>query len=301
MENTKLVNIGNTCAINSLIQSLSRFNINLFDKLDEKSFTFSLIELLNLMNSNPGKTIRPNKFIKKLYTHLKTFKQNQQLDVQELWILLSNKIFEETAIPYNNINIKTNYIHKTAFDQLNLHNNYKKSEWDNVFQGSIINILTCTICSNKSFKFEPFYSLSMNINNSIINILKDYFKKEYIHDVDCIKCKQKTLHVKNIKFYKIPKIFVISINRYNNTCEKQNDKIQINRSIILGNTILFENTKNIELNLISTINHFGNLNNGHYNSLDVINNTIIDDTNIIAVNNDIYNNNQNIYMLFYKS
>ena len=70
---------------------------------------------------------------------------------------------------------------------------------------------------------------------------------------------------------------------------------------MLSHNILYENKNNIELKLISQINHFGNINSGHYNAIDYENNIIIDDDTII--NYDIKNSkdNSNVYMLFYQT
>ena len=72
----------------------------------------------------------------------------------------------------------TSHIHEKAFNDLNRHNNNKDCLWNQIFQGSIVNILTCKNCENKSLSFEPFYSLNMTPNISITEMFREYFKKE---------------------------------------------------------------------------------------------------------------------------
>jgi uncharacterized UBP type Zn finger protein len=95
-----LLNLGNTCAINSLIQSINLTNIDIqkFNKPNNNTLSKSLFELIYLIQNNPDKNIKPSKFIETLYNKLTEFQRFQQLDAQELWILMSNKIFEETAV-----------------------------------------------------------------------------------------------------------------------------------------------------------------------------------------------------------
>ena len=295
-----LLNLGNTCAINSLIQSINLTNIDIqkFNKPNNNTLSKSLFELLYLIQNNPDKNIKPSKFIETLYNKLTEFQRFQQLDAQELWILMSNKIFEETAVNIDLNKSFTNSIHEKAFNDLNRHNNNKDCLWNQIFQGSIVNILTCKNCENKSLSFEPFYSLNMTPDISITEMFREYFKKENIENIDCEKCLTKTKHTKIVKFYKLPKFLILSINRYN---ENKNKKIEVNPSLIFSSNILIDNKKKLEINLVSTVNHYGSMNNGHYTCLNIKENKVIDDETIIKTDcNNLFKNNNNIYMLFYK-
>jgi ubiquitin C-terminal hydrolase len=300
----KLCNLGNTCAINSLLQAINtcRINVNMFQKPEDNTLARTLFELLHLMNIHDDKTIKPSNFLNCLYTTFSTLEVRQQLDAQEVWTLLSNEVFNNTAYPININKSFTSDIHKNASEQIAKHNNNKTSLWNDLFQGIILQILICHNCKNKTYRFEPFYSISLNLSESIITMLKEYFIKETIEDeIDCECCRIKSKQYRFIKFYKLPKYLIISLNRYNNLGQKLDFKVDINSNILLGNNILYDNKNKIELNLTSTVNHFGGINSGHYNALDHNKKVIIDDDSLIPLNNeDFYKKNNSIYMLCYE-
>lgn len=299
----KIINLGNTCAINSLLQCITtcKLNITLFDKPKDNTFTRALFELLHILQIYDDKIIKPTNFLNQLYSTFSSFQPRQQLDSQEIWTLLCNEVFNNTAVSIEtNKSFKSN-IHKIAFEQISKHNNNKTSIWNDLFQGVILQTLICNNCKNKKFIFETFYSISLNLGESIISMLKEYVSKVTTDEIDCDHCKIKSKQDKYIKFYKLPKYLIISLNRYNNIGQKLNFKVNINKNILFSNNILYDNNNKIELKLFSVINHYGSINSGHYNSIDHINQIIIDDDVIIPLKNqDFYINNTSIYMLFYK-
>jgi ubiquitin C-terminal hydrolase len=302
----KLINLSNTCAINSLIQSilLCDINIDLFLKPSVNTFSSNFLEFLIFLNNNNNETIEPNNFIETFFKHFTIFKKGEQLDAQEVWTYISNTIVKDTSYNININKIFTNNLDKQAFDEINLHNNNKNSEWNNLFQGVFIYINICNTCKNKTYKFEPFYSINMNCNKSIIEILIDYFKRNTKEEIifKCHKCDINKIHNRYTKFYSLAKYLIISINRYNNIGEKINLKIKVNKSINLTSNILINNKKNIVLNLVSCLCHYGNINNGHYININIKDKIINDDSNIINIENmdELLNNNSNCYILFYK-
>ena len=91
----KLFNLGNTCAVNSLIQCINscKLNVALFDKPPNNTIALALFELLHLMQIHDDKTIKPTNFLNYLYSTFSTFQRRQQLDAQEVWTLLANEVF----------------------------------------------------------------------------------------------------------------------------------------------------------------------------------------------------------------
>ena len=95
----KLLNVGNTCAINSLLQAINtcKINVELFDKPNDNTLTKALLELLHLMQIYNEKTIKPTNFLKLLYINFTLFRPREQLDSQEVWTLLSNKVLNSES------------------------------------------------------------------------------------------------------------------------------------------------------------------------------------------------------------
>ena len=299
----KLLNVGNTCAINSLLQCINSCKISVehFEKPNDNTLSKALLELLHLMQIYEEKKIKPTNFLRLLYNSFTIFRPREQLDSQEVWTLLSNKVFEETSIPTNLNKSFSSFIHQKAFKQIAQHNNNKTSLWNDIFQGVTLQILVCQNCHNRTYNFETFYSLSINMCNDIVQSLQEYFTKDITDEIDCENCKRKHKQVKFIKFYKLPKFLIISLNRYNNLGQKMLSKIDINTSIMLSHNILYENKNNINLTLLGHINHFGSINSGHYNAVNYQENIIIDDDVTLPFNTEMLKQNSSVYMLFYQT
>jgi len=102
-------NLGATCAINSLIQVISRNdilrNIILTNDFAEDTISSQLKEIIDLMVVK-NNSIIPHKFLNTLYSIFKDiFYKGEQIDIGELWTYLSDKIAEDIApLPQNKNN-----------------------------------------------------------------------------------------------------------------------------------------------------------------------------------------------------
>jgi len=314
--NQGLINLGSTCSINSLIQIICR-NTKLREcilnstNIPEKSFTSELKEILNLMH-NENKSLSPNKFINYFYnTFSNIFTRGEQLDINELWYFIIDKISNEISIPYeisNNIS-NLNDEHNLTIAK---YNNFKTSNWLDLIQGSIINIIECKLCNNKTYNFEPFTSIPLDIinnnNPSIIDMLSNYLKIEErtCDDWKCEKCNIKTNYMKTSKLWKTPSVLCFVIKRFNDFNKKNNNNIQTNTNLIFKKGSVFSENDDITFNLSSIGLHHGILQGGHYTSICNINNNYVhyDDNNINILNendiNNIINSNNLGYLIIYE-
>jgi ubiquitin C-terminal hydrolase len=92
-------NLGSTCAINSLIQIISRNdilrNIMLNNEFANDTISGQLKEIIDLMYVR-NNSIIPRKFLNTLYSVFQgIFYHGEQIDIGELWTFLSDKITEE--------------------------------------------------------------------------------------------------------------------------------------------------------------------------------------------------------------
>ena len=321
-----LQNLGNTCAINTLIQIICRNsflrNSILNEDIPNNTLAIELKEILNIMY-NDNNSLSPNKFVKNLFDKLIIFNFGEQLDLTELWLLLFEKISDEISdyipkIEYNkkfdnlkitdkDINIKANYI-------INNFNNNKNSSWLQNVQGIILNIIECTECNNNSYNFEPFTPIQLDLPKdfsesiSLTSLFRDYLRHTTNKDEwKCDKCKICTKYKKIQKLWKVPNVLVFFMKRYNNINKKNNIKIDINEKInIKKGCILSDNNLEISYNIKSIGCHIGDLEGGHYyaickNEIDE-NYVMYDDLNIKVFNNGNKNflkNNNKCYMVVY--
>lgn len=265
-----IANLGGTCAINSILQIIIRNNnlrsVILQSTAPENSLTNELKEIIDLIY-NKKISISPQKFINKFFEiFIGVFNKFEEIDINELWIYIYNKIFEETSI----IIPITSVIDKHSYD-LYIHNNKKISDLTNIVQGSFVNIIECCNCKNITFSYEPFISMSLDIyeNQSIANLIMNSLIREEreADDWKCDRCKQKCRYVKMKRIWKLPKVLFITLNRFNETYQKNNLEIFINSELNFNPDSIETADKNQIYNLQGLGLHYGNLMGGHYKAL----------------------------------
>jgi ubiquitin C-terminal hydrolase len=209
-----LDNLGNTCYLNTIIQTLS--NLQLFrnfllddkyipfllDKIDNdldlnsqinyvyNSIIYQFYRLINTIwsDENDSASLKPITLKKKLGLINEIFKNNEQHDVQEAFTIIIEQLHKELCG-------KINY--KISDNPTNLENaclNFWAKEYSpiyNMFHGMYLNTKICLSCNNKTENYEPNLFLSLDIPE-IINI--DNFKT--VNYID-IKCKKSSINIDN--------------------------------------------------------------------------------------------------------
>jgi len=303
-------NLGGTCAINSLIQIISRNeiirSIILNANVPNDTFTAELKEIIDLLYIQK-KSLNPVKFINYFYKTFKgIFNKYEEIDINELWFYIYEKINEETStsIDKSLFNIPLLNIHDEHNYKIANHNSFKESELSKNIQGSIINIIQCCHCNNKTYSFEPFISITLDIqpNNNIAELIGNYMKDEYREKDDwkCEKCNKNQNYIKTCRIWKLPKILFICLNRFKDINNKNNTEVFINDDIIFNN----EQENKYKLQAIGI--HNGGINGGHYTALCNINDGnyhLFNDNEIIKYKEeDIKNkiNSSNAYLIVYE-
>ena len=185
-------NLGSTCAINSLIQVITRNdilrNIILNNTFAADTISQQLSEIIDLMYVK-NNSIVPRKFIHTFYSIFKDiFYHGEQIDIGELWTFLSDKISEEIeASPkdtgilsegltdcltdgviykddaeFHNAMIKCKLL-KKKYEYYYHKFNTKTSIWQRSTQGFYLNTTRCVHCQTTFYNFEPFTSLNLDI------------------------------------------------------------------------------------------------------------------------------------------
>lgn len=293
-----LVNISNTCYLNSILQSFfnNKYIIEYILSNNYKinnNFENNLISELDKLIKNiwtENSIILPKSFIE-LLSSITNENLNQQNDPDEYYEKIINRFYEETS---HNININ------------NINNNDSEKQWlksfknklsfiNNIFYGQYKSEILCSSCNYNFINYEPFITIKLELkHNDLLNCLKSHLSWENNISLKCDKCKETNKSKKRFTIIKIPNIIIFTLKRYNNFIQKNNKNINF--------PFLFEIDNN-KYELVSIINHFGfSLEMGHYTifSKHNINNLWYEfnDNNINQINiNNI--NKSNIYMLFY--
>lgn len=306
-------NLGGTCAINSMLQIIIRNNnlrsIILNSLAPPNTLTNELKEIIDLIY-NENKSITPNKFINYFFETFKgIFNRFEQIDINELWLYLYNKIFEETSVNSKPIMYISSIHDKHDYD-IYIYNNKKTCELTRNVQGSFINIIECSNCKHKSYLFEPFITMSLDIeeNQSIANLIIKSLTQELreADDWKCERCNEKCSYIKMKKIWKLPKTLFISLNRFNETFEKNNLNIYINNIINFNKDSIETANTNQIYNLQGLGLHYGNLLGGHYIALCKLTNNyyLYNDNNVIKYKKDDIHeqlkSNNSAYMIVYE-
>jgi ubiquitin C-terminal hydrolase len=304
-------NLGSTCAINSLIQMITRCdklrNIILNSKVADGTFTGELKEIIDLMY-NQNKSLNPAKFLNHFYSTFQgIFNRFEQIDINELWFYLYEKINNETSYSLNPLNPMTNNLYEEHNLTIQRYNSNKSSEILENTQGSFINIIECSNCNNKSYSFEPFINIAIDItdnNKTIADLLIASLTDEMrVKDEwKCDKCKGNHNYLKMKRLWKLPSVLFITINRFNDIYNKNNNSVYINDNLNFNKGSVLSIEDNIGYNLESIGLHYGSLMGGHYMAACNINNDyyIYNDSNIQVIEKQNFQlNNSNAYLLIY--
>ena len=299
-------NLGSTCAINSLIQVISRNdilrNIILTNEFADNTISSQLKEIIDLMVVK-NNSIIPHKFLNTLYSIFKDiFYKGEQIDIGELWTYLSDKIAEDIAplpltnknndsqpllmlkdyltdgIVYNSDTEFTNAIVnckllKKKYEYYYNKFNSKVSIWQKNTQGFYLNTTRCLHCNLTFYNFEPFTSLNIDIPKdtptpNISLMISQSLKEEIINgDWLCTKCNKNTSYKKSTKLWKLPNVLVIIIKRFINIHLKNDMPITINDYLMFNKGSILSKKKDVKYLFSSTALHFGSLNGGHYSAI----------------------------------
>jgi ubiquitin C-terminal hydrolase len=300
-------NLGSTCAINSLIQVISRNdilrNIILNSNFPDNTIGEQLKEIIDLMYVK-NNSIIPRKFLNTLYNIFKDiFYQGEQIDIGELWTFLADKIADDILIKdfkdSNDISDPNNLLLKDYYTEGVVYNsdaefnsaivnckllrkkyefyynkfNKKNSIWQKNTQGFYLNTTRCVHCNLTFYNFEPFTSLNIDIPQDIMlpkisYMISQSLKEEVIQgDWFCTKCNKNTAYKKSTKLWKLPDVLVIIIKRFINIQLKNEAPISINDYMTFNKGTILSNKKDATYIFSSTALHFGSLNGGHYSAI----------------------------------
>jgi len=264
-----LVNFGNTCYCNSVIQALFfcepfRERVLEYRKQNKKgmdSLLSALSDLFWQLQKRRSNSIKPTRFIQMLKKENDSFDNILQHDAQEFLNYLLNHIGDTLK----NDSKKSAAAHSTWVQDL--------------FQGVLTNVTRCLSCESVSEKNEHFLDLSVDIepNSSINHCLKGFSATETLkgdHKYYCETCCSKQEANKSLEVRSFPKILALHLKRFrfddgarSTNMTKLCYRIVFSRELRIPSSI-YKNGESILYSLNAVVVHCGKeINRGHYITL----------------------------------
>ena len=280
-----LVNLGNTCFMNSGIQCLSatlpltRYLLSgkCVEDMNHQKEEFLLFKeylrtLIGMWEDNC--TVSPISFKKHLAKFHNAYTGFRQHDSHEFLVrlidILHIGVSYKVEITYTGKPV-TDY-DRMKIEALKVWKNHFKNQYSimiDLFYGQFNSSLTCNLCNNVCHSYEPFCSLSLSITPETKNIydcLDNFSKKDVLDEKNkwkCDKCEQLTQASKKIIIWKAPKILIISFKRFDHLNNKTDAFVDYP---IKGLNIskYVSNATNAVYDLYAISIHMGSANFGHY-------------------------------------
>ncbi|CAF0844834.1 unnamed protein product [Didymodactylos carnosus] len=333
---TGLENLGNSCYMNAVIQSLSynhiltnyflsgdfSKDINVTNKLGYNGVVANeYLKLVHALWSRQFGSLRPIPFKIVVGKIQQAYWDTKQQDAHEFLVFLLDCLHEDLnriqTRPKMN-EIKTEDYHDNDTLLADVTWRAFKSHNDSIivdqYHGLFRSTAVCSICKRSSKRFDPFICLSLPIPPRNVSTIEECLSKFEEPELltgnsrwNCPNCKVQRDARKQIKIWKLPKQLIVQFKRFRLTSDNRWVK---NESLIRHPINDFDLTQwtltsSPKYSLYAVVNHLGSMNAGHYTSYcrDFRTNDwyLCNDDRITQINPTELSKNQNAYLLFYTS
>jgi ubiquitin C-terminal hydrolase len=284
-----LINQGNTCWMNSIIQCISHsetirdfFILNKYQEdVNPNSNEFYFLELfIKLIKEmwRDNSIIEAHSFKEIIGQLNSNFVGNDQQDAQEFFILLIDELHK--AVSYEIVMVihgdAKNSRDKKAIKSYNAWNEQFKKSYSffvSTIYGQYNIIDKCMQCNSVSNKYEVFSTLELPIINNTENIydcLANFTNGELLdgdNKVSCDKCAEKTIKRKRMQIWKTPELLCITLKRFDPLQRKIGGLVDFPLYDLNLEAFVNGYDKDDSIyDLYAVCNHIGQLNFGHYNA-----------------------------------
>ena len=324
-----LINLGNTCYMNSIIQCISHTDFLSYDneelnkecaKIVHKN-DFDLMEKWlklqkNLKTLNASQRINPIEFYKLFIIKLKKYEYYfvgfDQNDAGEFMTILFDLLHK--CLQYR-INLTINGDIHNAFDKIAVRSiknwsRFFKNEYSYIIKSTysqLLNVTNCPKCDYVTHNHDPIQIITLHMKHglkTLYDLLADFTKMETLDNDNtwkCDKCHERVNPEKKNVFWNLSDILIFQIKRYRNNLTKNDEYIKFPLLLKMGRFAMNYNEVSTEFELCAISVQMGNLNGGHYIAICKDGDTwnVYNDTSVFTIGIDEVLQ-KNPYCLFYR-
>lgn len=292
-----LVNFGNTCYCNSVLQALFfcrpfRERVLAYKPLSKRkeSLLTCLADLFGNIASQKKKVgvLAPKKFVARLRKENELFDNYMQQDAHEFLNYLLNTIADllqgerakekdkDKHSSTSSVSSKSSISSAGTTNGGSNQNGKTEPTWvHDIFEGILTNETRCLCCETVSSKDESFLDLSVDVeqNTSITHCLKGFSSTETLcseHKYFCETCCSKQEAQKRMRVKKLPKILALHLKRFK-YIEQLQRYTKLSYRVVFPFELRLFNTSDDAINheklydLVAVVIHCGSgPNRGHY-------------------------------------
>ncbi|KAM3184917.1 hypothetical protein ACTXT7_007421 [Hymenolepis weldensis] len=280
-----LVNMGNTCYMNSSLQCLLHTPVlwNYFMQPEDATWGNQLVQqfvafVREMSNRGECATAFSPKELKSCFEKIHTmFVGNRQQDSQEFLILLLDSLHEALKskpckVPFvpKNRDLSVSELSIQSWNMNRARDDSAILDW---FNGQFRSEVQCLTCARPSNTFDEFMYLSVpvqeNGSSDLMHCIMQFFKPERLSGTSqwlCPRCKVPREAQKTFDIWRFPDYLIIHLKRF--YCSGVCQKIENLVTFPLTGLDLSQFTKNSEhtsckYDLYGVINHYGRVDSGH--------------------------------------